>query len=101
MEQLIAQRADYWASSYNAGLLEALAGNADPAFEHFRRAKELDSEGSPPRSSARTAASTRSATTRASRSCSREPGARRRARCDRHAGGLRLAAGAKTLPDQG
>jgi tetratricopeptide (TPR) repeat protein len=45
MEQLIAQRPDYWATSYNAGCLEALAGNADPAFEHLRRAKELDSEG--------------------------------------------------------
>ena len=45
MEQLIAQQPDYWASSYNAGRLEALAGNADPAFEHLRRAKELDSEG--------------------------------------------------------
>ena len=45
MEQLIAQQPDYWASSYNAGRLEALAGNADAAFEHLRRAKELDSEG--------------------------------------------------------
>jgi tetratricopeptide (TPR) repeat protein len=45
MEQLIAQQPDYWATSYNAGRLEALAGNADPAFEHLRRAKELDSEG--------------------------------------------------------
>jgi tetratricopeptide (TPR) repeat protein len=45
MQQLIAQRPDYWATSYNAGRLEALAGNADPAFKHLRRAKELDSEG--------------------------------------------------------
>src|SRR5512133_4316994 len=45
MEQLIAQQPDYWAASYNAGRLEALAGNADPAFKHFRRAKELDSDG--------------------------------------------------------
>jgi hypothetical protein len=45
MDQLIAQQPDYWATSYNAGLLEALADNADPAFEHLRHAKELDSEG--------------------------------------------------------
>lgn len=45
MEQLIALQPDYWATSYNAGRLEALAGNTDPAFEHLRRAKELDSEG--------------------------------------------------------
>lgn len=45
MEQLIAQQPDYWATSYNAGRFEAVAGSADPAFEHLRRAKELDSEG--------------------------------------------------------
>ena len=45
MEQLIAQQPGYWATSYTAGRLEALAGNADPAFEHLRRAKELDREG--------------------------------------------------------
>ena len=45
MEQLIAQQPDYWATSYNAGRLEALAGNTDPAFEHLRRAKDLDSKG--------------------------------------------------------
>ena len=45
MEQLIAQQPDYWATSYAAGRLEALAGNSDSAFEHLRRAKELDSEG--------------------------------------------------------
>jgi mannose-6-phosphate isomerase-like protein (cupin superfamily) len=45
MEELIAQQPDYWATSYNAGSLEALAGNPDPAFEHLRRAKELDSKG--------------------------------------------------------
>jgi len=45
IEQLIAQQPDYWATSYNAGRLEALAGNADAAFEHLRRAKGLDSEG--------------------------------------------------------
>jgi mannose-6-phosphate isomerase-like protein (cupin superfamily) len=45
MEQLVADRPDYWATSYNAGCWEALAGNADAALEHLRRAKELDSEG--------------------------------------------------------
>jgi tetratricopeptide (TPR) repeat protein len=45
MEQLIAQQPDYWATSYNAGRLEVLVGNADAAFEHLRRAKKLDSAG--------------------------------------------------------
>jgi mannose-6-phosphate isomerase-like protein (cupin superfamily) len=45
MEQLIAQKPDYWPTSYNAGCFEALAGNSDAAFEHLRRAKELDAEG--------------------------------------------------------
>jgi tetratricopeptide (TPR) repeat protein len=45
MVELIAQQPEYWATSYNAGRLEALEGNADAAFEHLRRAKELDSEG--------------------------------------------------------
>jgi tetratricopeptide (TPR) repeat protein len=45
MEQLIAAKPDYWATTYNAGCFEALAGNADVAFEHLRRAKELDAEG--------------------------------------------------------
>lgn len=45
MEQLSAQQPDYWAASYQAGRLEALAGNADSAVEHLRRAKELDGEG--------------------------------------------------------
>jgi len=45
MEQLVADRPDYWATSYNAGCWEALAGNADGALEHLRRAKELDAEG--------------------------------------------------------
>jgi mannose-6-phosphate isomerase-like protein (cupin superfamily) len=44
MAQLIAEKPDYWATSYNAGCFEALAGNADAAFEHLRRAKELDAE---------------------------------------------------------
>ncbi|HZT93592.1 MAG TPA: cupin domain-containing protein [Gaiellaceae bacterium] len=45
MEQLIAAQPDFWATSYNAGCLEALAGEPDAAFEHLRRAKELDAEG--------------------------------------------------------
>jgi tetratricopeptide (TPR) repeat protein len=45
MAQLIAEKPDYWATAYNAGCFEALAGNPDAAFEHLRRAKELDSEG--------------------------------------------------------
>jgi tetratricopeptide (TPR) repeat protein len=45
MKQLIAEKPDYWPTSYNAGCFEALAGNADAAFEHLRRAKELDTEG--------------------------------------------------------
>jgi tetratricopeptide (TPR) repeat protein len=45
MEQLIAEKPDYWATTYNAGCFEALAGNPDAAFEHLRRAKELDTEG--------------------------------------------------------
>ena len=45
MAQLIAEKPDYWATTYNAGCFEALAGNADAAFEHLHRAKELDTEG--------------------------------------------------------
>jgi tetratricopeptide (TPR) repeat protein len=45
MRQLIAAQPDYWPTTYNAGCFEALAGNPDAAFEHLRRAKELDTEG--------------------------------------------------------
>ena len=45
MADLIAQQPDSWATSYNAGRFEAVAGNADAAFEHLRCAKELDGEG--------------------------------------------------------
>jgi tetratricopeptide (TPR) repeat protein len=45
MTQLIAEKPGYWATTYNAGCFEALAGNADAAFDHLRRAKELDAEG--------------------------------------------------------
>ena len=45
MEQLVAEKPDYWATSYNAGCWEALVGNLDAALEHLRRAKQLDAEG--------------------------------------------------------
>lgn len=45
MEQLISDKPDYWAVHYNAGCFEALGGDADAAFEHLRRAKELDADG--------------------------------------------------------
>ena len=45
MKQLIAEKPEYWPTSYNAACFEALAGNADAAFEHLRRAKERDAEG--------------------------------------------------------
>jgi mannose-6-phosphate isomerase-like protein (cupin superfamily) len=45
MAQLIAEKPGYWPTSYNAGCFEALAGNPDAAFEHLRRAKELDADG--------------------------------------------------------
>jgi tetratricopeptide (TPR) repeat protein len=46
MAQLIAEKPDYWPTYYNAGCFEAQAGNADAAFEHLRRARELDADGS-------------------------------------------------------
>jgi mannose-6-phosphate isomerase-like protein (cupin superfamily) len=45
MTQLIAENPDHWPTHYNAGCLEAQAGNADAAIEHLRRAKELDADG--------------------------------------------------------
>ena len=45
MAQLIAEKPDYWPTTYNAGCFEALAGDNDAAFEHLRRAKKLDTEG--------------------------------------------------------
>jgi tetratricopeptide (TPR) repeat protein len=48
MEQLIAEKPDYWATSYNAGCWEALGGNPDAAFEHLRRAKQLDAAEAAP-----------------------------------------------------
>jgi tetratricopeptide (TPR) repeat protein len=48
MEQLIAEKPDYWAVNYNAGCYEALAGDKDAAFAHLRRAKELDAREAAP-----------------------------------------------------
>jgi mannose-6-phosphate isomerase-like protein (cupin superfamily) len=45
MLQLIAEKPGHWATHYNTGCFESLAGNADAAFEHLRRAKELDTAG--------------------------------------------------------
>jgi tetratricopeptide (TPR) repeat protein len=44
MEELVAQEPEFWATSYNAGRFAALAGDRDSAFEHLRRAKDLDAE---------------------------------------------------------
>jgi quercetin dioxygenase-like cupin family protein len=45
MQELIAKAPDHWAMHYNVGCWESLAGNPDAAFEHLRRARELDAEG--------------------------------------------------------
>jgi mannose-6-phosphate isomerase-like protein (cupin superfamily) len=45
VEQLIAAKPDHWPVHYNAACFEALSGNADAAFEHLHRTKELDAEG--------------------------------------------------------
>jgi mannose-6-phosphate isomerase-like protein (cupin superfamily) len=45
MTQLIAEKPGHWETHYNSGCFESLAGNADAAFEHLRRAKELDTAG--------------------------------------------------------
>lgn len=39
------ERPESWAMVYNSGCWEALAGNADAAFEHLRRAMEMNGEG--------------------------------------------------------
>jgi uncharacterized cupin superfamily protein len=44
IERLVAASPDYWATTYNAGCWEALAGNPDAAFEYLRRAQELAPE---------------------------------------------------------
>lgn len=45
MAQLIEEKPDYWPTHYNAGCLEARAGNVDAALEHLRQAKKLDADG--------------------------------------------------------
>jgi tetratricopeptide (TPR) repeat protein len=45
MAELIAEKPHYWPTYYNAGCFEAQTGNVDAAFEHLRRAKELDEDG--------------------------------------------------------
>jgi mannose-6-phosphate isomerase-like protein (cupin superfamily) len=42
LHKALAERPDSWAMSYNTGCWEALDGNPDAAFEHLRRAKELN-----------------------------------------------------------
>jgi hypothetical protein len=44
IERMVSESPGDWASHYNAGCWEALAGNPDAALEHLRRAKELDLE---------------------------------------------------------
>jgi tetratricopeptide (TPR) repeat protein len=44
LRKAIEERPDAWARSYNAACWEALAGNADEAFEHLRRAHELNED---------------------------------------------------------
>jgi hypothetical protein len=48
MVQLLADQPEYWGAHYNAGCWEALTGNADAAFDHLRRAKELNAEEAAP-----------------------------------------------------
>ena len=45
MDEVIAGQPDHWGVHYNAGCLEALAGESDAALGHLRRARELDAEG--------------------------------------------------------
>jgi tetratricopeptide (TPR) repeat protein len=42
LHKALEERPDAWAMAYNAGCWELLDGNPDAAFEHLRRAKELD-----------------------------------------------------------
>ena len=44
MEDALAREPDVWQGEYNAACFEALAGSADPAFEHLRRAVALNRE---------------------------------------------------------
>lgn len=42
LRKACAERPDSWAMTYNSACWEALAGNADGAIEHLRRARELN-----------------------------------------------------------
>lgn len=42
------ERPNSWAMAYNSACWETLAGNADAAFEHLRRARELDADAARP-----------------------------------------------------
>jgi tetratricopeptide (TPR) repeat protein len=44
IRELLALHPDTWGAPYNAACFEALAGNADAAFEYLRRAQALDPE---------------------------------------------------------
>lgn len=42
LQQAIDENPEAWARHYNAGCWEALAGNPDAAFEHLRRARDMN-----------------------------------------------------------
>lgn len=42
LQQTIDEKPEAWARHYNAGCWEALAGNADAAFAHLRRARDMN-----------------------------------------------------------
>jgi hypothetical protein len=46
--QLLADQPESWGAHYNAGCWEVLTGDADAAFDHLRRAKELNAEEAAP-----------------------------------------------------
>jgi tetratricopeptide (TPR) repeat protein len=48
LHKAIEERPDQWALQYNTACWEVLAGNPDAAFEHLRRAVEMNPEGARP-----------------------------------------------------
>lgn len=46
--EMLALHPNAWHAPYNAACFESLAGNADAAFDHLRRAKKMDPEGVKP-----------------------------------------------------
>jgi len=48
VDGLIANDPGHWAVHYNAGCFAALGGDADAAFAHLHRARELDAEAAAP-----------------------------------------------------